>query len=33
MGLSGLFDRFPSLRIFAENQIGWIPFSCRGRAL
>lgn len=25
--LSGLFDRFPSLRIFfAENQIGWIPF-------
>jgi predicted TIM-barrel fold metal-dependent hydrolase len=25
--LSGLFDRFPELRIFfAENQIGWIPF-------
>lgn len=25
--LSGLFDRFPGLRIFfAENQIGWIPF-------
>ena len=25
--LSGLFDRFPSLRVlFAENQIGWIPF-------
>jgi predicted TIM-barrel fold metal-dependent hydrolase len=25
--LSGLFDRFPRLRIFfAENQIGWIPF-------
>ena len=25
--LSGLFDRFPNLRIFfAENQIGWIPF-------
>ena len=25
--LSGLFDRFPKLRIFfAENQIGWIPF-------
>ncbi len=25
--LSGLFDRFPALRIFfAENQIGWIPF-------
>ncbi|MGH7845907.1 MAG: amidohydrolase family protein [Candidatus Binatia bacterium] len=25
--LSGIFDRFPSLRIFfAENQIGWIPF-------
>lgn len=24
---SGVFDRFPSLRIdFAENQIGWIPF-------
>ena len=27
MVLSGLFDRFPSLRVlFAENQIGWIPF-------
>ena len=27
MGLSGLFDRFPNLRIFfAENQIGWVPF-------
>jgi len=25
--LSGLFDRFPKLRVFfAENQIGWIPF-------
>ena len=25
--LSGVFDRFPDLRIlFAENQIGWIPF-------
>jgi len=25
--LSGLFDRFPNLKIFfAENQIGWIPF-------
>jgi predicted TIM-barrel fold metal-dependent hydrolase len=25
--LSGLFDRFPQLKIFfAENQIGWIPF-------
>jgi uncharacterized protein len=25
--LSGLFDRFPTLKIFfAENQIGWIPF-------
>jgi predicted TIM-barrel fold metal-dependent hydrolase len=25
--LSGLFDRFPRLKIFfAENQIGWIPF-------
>jgi len=29
--LSGLFDRFPSLRIFfAENQIGWIPFFLQG---
>jgi predicted TIM-barrel fold metal-dependent hydrolase len=27
MALSGVFDRFPDLRIFfAENQIGWIPF-------
>jgi predicted TIM-barrel fold metal-dependent hydrolase len=27
MVLSGLFDRFPKLRIFfAENQIGWVPF-------
>ena len=27
MVLSGVFDRFPDLRIlFAENQIGWIPF-------
>jgi predicted TIM-barrel fold metal-dependent hydrolase len=27
MILSGMFDRFPKLRIFlAENQIGWIPF-------
>jgi predicted TIM-barrel fold metal-dependent hydrolase len=27
MVLSGLFDRFPGLRVcFAENQIGWIPF-------
>lgn len=27
MALSGLFDRFPALRVlFAENQIGWIPF-------
>ena len=25
--LSGLFDRFPTLKIFfAENQLGWIPF-------
>jgi len=25
--LSGLFDRFPKLKIFfAENQIGWVPF-------
>lgn len=25
--LSGLFDRFPQLKIFfAENQIGWLPF-------
>jgi len=25
--LSGLFDRYPKLRVFfAENQIGWIPF-------
>lgn len=29
--LSGLFDRFPDLRIlFAENQIGWIPFFLQG---
>jgi predicted TIM-barrel fold metal-dependent hydrolase len=29
--LSGLFERFPSLRIFfAENQIGWIPFFLQG---
>ena len=29
--LSGLFDRFPTLRIFfAENQIGWIPFFLQG---
>lgn len=29
--LSGLFDRFPSLKIFfAENQIGWIPFFLQG---
>jgi uncharacterized protein len=29
--LSGLFDRFPRLRIFfAENQIGWIPFFLQG---
>jgi predicted TIM-barrel fold metal-dependent hydrolase len=29
--LSGLFDRFPNLRIFfAENQIGWIPFFLQG---
>jgi len=27
LALSGVFDRFPDLRIFfAENQIGWIPF-------
>jgi predicted TIM-barrel fold metal-dependent hydrolase len=27
LALSGVFDRFPQLRIFfAENQIGWIPF-------
>lgn len=27
MVLSGLFDRFPKLRILlAENQIGWVPF-------
>jgi predicted TIM-barrel fold metal-dependent hydrolase len=27
LALSGVFDRFPNLRIFfAENQIGWIPF-------
>jgi predicted TIM-barrel fold metal-dependent hydrolase len=29
--LSGLFERFPRLRIFfAENQIGWIPFFLQG---
>jgi predicted TIM-barrel fold metal-dependent hydrolase len=29
--LSGLFDRFPNLRVFfAENQIGWIPFFLQG---
>jgi predicted TIM-barrel fold metal-dependent hydrolase len=29
--LSGLFDRFPKLRIlFAENQIGWIPLFLQG---
>ncbi|HEY6197730.1 MAG TPA: amidohydrolase family protein [Candidatus Binatia bacterium] len=29
--LSGLFDRFPTLKIlFAENQIGWIPFFLQG---
>ena len=29
--LSGLFDRFPQLKIyFAENQIGWIPFFLQG---
>jgi predicted TIM-barrel fold metal-dependent hydrolase len=29
--LSGLLDRFPTLRIFfAENQIGWIPFFLQG---
>jgi predicted TIM-barrel fold metal-dependent hydrolase len=29
--LSGLFDRFPRLKIFfAENQIGWIPFFLQG---
>ena len=29
--LSGLFDRFPTLRMFfAENQIGWIPFFLQG---
>jgi predicted TIM-barrel fold metal-dependent hydrolase len=27
MVLSGVFDRFPDLKIFwAENQIGWVPF-------
>jgi predicted TIM-barrel fold metal-dependent hydrolase len=27
MVLSGLFERFPTLRVFfAENQIGWVPF-------
>ena len=29
--LSGVFDRFPNLRVFfAENQIGWIPFFLQG---
>lgn len=29
--LSGVFDRFPTLKIFfAENQIGWIPFFLQG---
>jgi uncharacterized protein len=29
--LSGLFERFPKLRIFfAENQIGWVPFFLQG---
>jgi predicted TIM-barrel fold metal-dependent hydrolase len=29
--LSGLFDRFPTLKIFfAENQIGWVPFFLQG---
>lgn len=29
--LSGLFDRFPNLKVFfAENQIGWIPFFLQG---
>lgn len=29
--LSGLFDRFPTLKIlFAENQIGWLPFYHQG---
>jgi uncharacterized protein len=29
--LSGVFDRFPTLRVFfAENQIGWIPFFLQG---
>jgi predicted TIM-barrel fold metal-dependent hydrolase len=29
--LSGLFERFPDLKIFfAENQIGWIPFFLQG---
>ena len=29
--LSGLFDRFPDLKIlFAENQIGWLPFYFHG---
>jgi predicted TIM-barrel fold metal-dependent hydrolase len=32
--LSGLFDRFPTLKIFfAENQIGWIPFFLQGADL
>ena len=29
--LSGVFDRFPNLKIlFAENQIGWLPFYLQG---
>jgi predicted TIM-barrel fold metal-dependent hydrolase len=29
--MSGLFDRFPQLKIFfAENQIGWVPFFLQG---
>jgi predicted TIM-barrel fold metal-dependent hydrolase len=29
--LSGVFDRFPDLKIlFAENQIGWLPFYLQG---
>ena len=29
--LAGVFDRFPRLRVlFAENQIGWIPFFLQG---
>jgi predicted TIM-barrel fold metal-dependent hydrolase len=29
--LSGVFDRYPQLKIFfAENQIGWVPFFLQG---